>query len=140
MGALSQKIQNICCLAILTFTIHVVICQEWNSAIPDSSLLYDQYDVACMASITQALLQVDPCKHNLGSDAHFEELYNATNLGLKNCGRDERIRVSSFWGFGVITDLRGRFGMDELWKPAQQVCILLTCSMHWNACDHQTHH
>lgn len=89
LGA-SQRLALISCLLLVQLNQCIVV------ALPDSSsLLSEDYDVSCKASLAQALLQLDPCKHNLGSEAQISDLNNAINLGLQSCGRrDARIRVS----------------------------------------------
>lgn len=88
-------VQEPICYAWILFLLPcVVLCQRGELAQPEfSDSLFELYDVACKASLTQALLQVDPCKHSLASSDQLSEIYNATNLGLQNCGREARIRV-----------------------------------------------
>lgn len=88
-----KQVVGICEALIVIFFLQYVCCQTSNSGNTSFLLIEEPYDVACKAALTQAFLQIDPCTHNLASDLQITEIFNATNVGLTNCGRDARIRV-----------------------------------------------
>lgn len=54
-------------------------------------------DVPCIAELVKALLTRDPCDNYVideFADQRINEVINATNEGLVNCGKGPRIRVS----------------------------------------------
>lgn len=97
-----KKVSGRAFLALLTLSwLHVTESQQEPHVVnttSNTSVVWT-IDVVCIAELVRSLLGTEPCQVAANEWARpatqIASLYNATNEGLKNCGRDLRIRVSN---------------------------------------------